>query len=385
MNHVKTLYCLSILFILSCPSLLAQTSSVDTVVLRDILTDAYFYSEREETYLPLIGEENFSSRSIHFRIYEDQHAGTFLSLKSDQKIAVYIDQKIVAIIPEKEKILWPTDSLFHVHGEDVKLTLYHPELSMQSLNVYLLGIDSVVDEQLSESEIIILKQRKADRAFNNFIVLGLLILGAFLAVLYNFYPRVTADFFRFSRAIAFREMDENLLKSRPYTRINTLFYFFFSLAAAYLLIFQLYLGEFQIVSGLSSFGAILWLWIKVSSIIFIWLLIKFLIVKNFTSLFNIKVFLPSHYFNYIRLGLLIFMIMIFVTVISYFAFEIVSSDYYTSLFTILLIAVALRSMFLFFKLMNSAQYKFLHLFSYLCGTELIPLGIILFLGFNQPF
>lgn len=376
----------SLLLLVSMHSALsAQPISSDTVVLRDILTDAYFYDDSEETYLPLVEAESFSRKSIHFRIYKDQQSGTFLNMASDQEVAVFINHKIVGMLGGKQSILWSTDSLFQAHGDEIKITLYHQDLSLKALRVSLLGLEMVAEEQLSETEVIILKQRAAHNAFNNFIVIGLLVIGAFLAIIYNFYPRVTADFFRVSRALAFREMDENLLKSRPYTMINTLFYLFFSVAAAYLLICQLYLGGFKIMGGLSSLAGTIWLWIKASAVVFIWLILKFIIVKNFTSLFNIKVFLPSHYFNYVRIGLFIFMAMIIITVSSYLAFEIMSQGYYTTLFTILLIAVALRSLFLFFKLMNSAQYKFLHLFSYLCGTELIPLGIILFLGFNQPF
>lgn len=386
MSRIKIIFSLFLFLGLSAMRIaIAQPAQLDTVVVRDLLTDAYFYDNGEDTYLPLVDAESFKGKSVHFKIYKDTHAELFLKISSDQDISVFIGQKIVALLNNAKNIFWSTDSLFTANGNEITFTVYHPELSLQSLEVSLLGIDQVTADQLSVTEVIMLNQRDTKRAFNNFVIIGLIIIGGFLAVLYNFYPRVMADFFRFGRAMAMREMDENLLKSRPFTRINTLFYFFFSVSAAYLLICILRLGGYEIVSELSLLGEMIWLWVKTSGVIFLWLAVKFIIIKNFTSLFNIKSFLPSHYFNYIRLGFFIFMLMIFITILSYVAFEIISPGYYTTLFTIMLIAVSLRSLFLLFKLMNSAQYKFLHLFSYLCGTELIPLGIILFLGFNQPF
>ncbi len=349
------------------------------------MAEAYFFDESSDSYLPLIDSRQFNGSAIHFELNKSQQNGLLLIVSAEKKFSFFINKKLVQRIEPGNDLVWNTEQIFAKFGQSVEVTFYSPALDAANINANLYSIAEATEGQLSESEVIILQQRDNTSSFHNFLIIGLLVLGLLSATLYNYYPRVSADFFRFERAIAIREIDENLLKSRPFNRINVLFYVLFCLTTGLLLVAIFYLARFTISIKMDTTISLVWLWLRVSCIMFFWLILKYLVVRNFTHLFNIKGFLPSHYFNYIRLGFFSFLAILMVIVVSYLGIEITISGYYTTLFTILLILVALRSLLIMFKLMNSASYKFLHLFSYLCGTEIIPLGIILFLGFNQPF
>lgn len=349
------------------------------------MSEAYFFDQSAESYLPLIDPKQHKGSTIHFKLNRSEQNGLLLIVSSEKKFSLFIAGKLVEKVEPNAPFIWYTQDLFDKYGQSVELTFYNQSLDADKIKANLFSIVESSEGQISENEVIILQQRDDISGFNNFLILGLIIIGLFSATLYNYYPRVSADFFRFERAIAIREIDENLLKSRPFNRINLLFYLLFCLITGFLLIVVFYLANFSISISLDTTSALLWLWLRVSAIILLWLIFKFLVVSNFTSLFNIKGFLPSHFFNYIRLGFFSFIIISVVVIVSYLGFEITIFGYYKTLFTVLLILVAVRSLLIMFKLMNSASYKFLHLFSYLCGTEIIPLGIILFLGFNQPF
>ncbi|MEP2773808.1 MAG: DUF4271 domain-containing protein [Fulvivirga sp.] len=375
-----------VLFILSLYGhcLSAQTDA-DTLMVQNLMSEAYFFDEASEAYLPLIDSRQFKGSAIHFELDRDQQNGLLLIISTEKKFSLFIDKKLVQRVDPTTDLIWNTEEIFNKYGKEIEVTFYSPTLDAENINASLFSIVEATEGQLSESEVIILQQRGDVSSFQNFLIIGLLTLGLFGATLYNYYPRVAADFFRFERAVAIREIDENLLKSRPFNRINVLFYLLFSLTTGLLLVTIFYLARFSISIKIDTTVSLIWLWLQATAIIFLWLILKYLVVINFTNLFNIKAFLPSHYFNYIRLGFFSFLAILCIVVVSYLGFEITISGYYTTLFTILLILVALRSLLIMFKLMNSASYKFLHLFSYLCGTEIIPLGIILFLGFNQPF
>ncbi len=69
--------------------------------------------------------------------------------------------------------------------------------------------------------------------------------------------------------------------------------------------------------------------------------------------------------------------------VSYFTFFKVDPGYYELMGYMLFGALVLRVIIIFFKLMNSSSHSVLHLFSYLCATELIPLIMVVSVGFNQ--
>lgn len=364
---------------------LAAKSSADTLAVQNLMSEAYFFDESSNSYLPLIDVRQFQGSAIHFKLNKNQHNGLILIIRSEKKFSIFIDKKLVNRIGPEMPLIRDTDDLFHEYGESIELTFYNQKLEAKTIEAGLYSISEKTEGELSESDVIILNQRDDVSPFNNYLIIGLIALGLLSATLYNYYPRVASDFFRLERAIAFREIDENLLKSRPFNRVNLLFYVLFSGLTAYLLVAVFYLANFTLSIKLDTTWSITWLWLRAAVIILLWLIVKYLVVRSFTSLYNIKGFLPSHFFNYVRLGLFSFIGILLVLIVSYLGFEITIPGYYKTLFTILLVLVAGRSLLIFFKLMNSASYKFLHLFSYLCGTEIIPLGIILFLGFNQPF
>jgi hypothetical protein len=132
-----------------------------------------------------------------------------------------------------------------------------------------------------------------------------------------------------------------------------------------------------------SFLQGLWVWIRFATLIFVLLILKYILIWTFKELFRIKAFIHSHYYNYVRLGLLVYVLFAGILFVSYFTFFKVDPAYYRFLGYLLLSALILRVIILFFKLMNSSSHSVLHLFSYLCGTELIPLLIVVSVGFNQ--
>ncbi|WP_370687635.1 DUF4271 domain-containing protein [Fulvivirga ligni] len=233
----------------------------------------------------------------------------------------------------------------------------------------------------------LIKQRRQSN-FNNVIFVSILILAIFLAVLYSFYVNTFIEFFKLRRAIGVREIDENLLKNRPLNGVNLLFYLFLSLLIGLTVFFCANLS--QIFQDIGMFRADTFIegllnWIKISLLIFLWLTIKYLLIGNLTGLFKLGSFLNSHFINYVRISMVIFSVGLVFLVFSYYGFGIVSANYYIILFNIMLILMGIKIIILFFKLLNTGAYRTLHLFSYLCGTEVIPYILLLYLGLNQPF
>ncbi|MBL3657758.1 DUF4271 domain-containing protein [Fulvivirga sediminis] len=351
-------------------------------MIRNLDQDWYFYEDNG--YLPVIDKGEHYGKTLHFNLNSDDYADAMVLFRSDQQLSVFINNQLSFVL--KNKKLLAIDSLAERYGENMHFTIYNKNLNPFGIDNHILRIDSSSTSPLS-NDLVIIKQRKRT-IFNEVIIVGMVILLALLAVLYSSYPKVFNDFFKVRRALGVRELDENLLKSRPLSPVNLLFYFYLSLMVAVLLMLYVNLSAtFQEVAIFrsESFWYGLFNMLKISLLAFSWFLLKYLLITNLTSLFKLGFFQSSHFYNSMRINLLLISIYFIIIAGSYFCFSILNPEYYTNLFNILLTIMGLRVIILFFRLMNTGSYKTLHLFSYLCGTEVVPYVVLLYFGFNQPF
>lgn len=376
-----------VVIIIYCISSLALTESfgADSTVVKDLRHEWYFYDSRSESYFPLVSKALFKDKTIHFDLAPKQYNNSFLKITADKPLSVFINNAIIDIVTGEK--YYSIDSLSRLYGEKAfHIALYNKNLNIYGVSTAIVKLTPTQQKALAE-DVIVVKPR-ADNPFQNFMVGALVIIVAFLAALYNYFPRVLSDFFKITKALALRESDENLIKSRPLSQINLLFYLYLSFLAGLVLMMIANAAETHMEAGIfypEGFGDGIWKWLKLSLIIFGWLIVKLLLVSNMSGLFKLGNFSVSHYINYVRITLLIFTLGLMIIIFSWFGFDILSPSYYEGVFGLILVLMAVRVLILFFKLLSTASYKSLHLFSYLCGTEVIPYVILLYLGLNQPF
>jgi len=130
---------------------------------------------------------------------------------------------------------------------------------------------------------------------------------------------------------------------------------------------------FEFIS-LSTFNSCLFGWLALSAMAFCVVELKYLLIRVLSSLFNADKIAQIHFFDFIRIGLIF--ISAILTAAS--AFYLSSIDRYM-VFTILLylfvFLLGVRILILFFKLIGDGSFRKIHLISYLCTTEILPLLI----------
>lgn len=117
-----------------------------------------------------------------------------------------------------------------------------------------------------------------------------------------------------------------------------------------------------------------WQWLKLSAIIFFMFLFKIVIIYSLTRLFGMRGMARFHFFNWIRLLLVVFgaaTIILFI----YFISRGDSADFFVIFLSLVVIALIGWIVVAFFKLSGRSGHSLFHLFSYLCATEIIPLLI----------
>lgn len=329
--------------------------------------------------VPLVDLADFQGNMLFFTVDLSLHPGELLRIASKEDISIFHNDQLVGIV---HGVRWlSVDSLQQVHGKGVTYTLYNSNLFPGTIETAMFtpqGVQPLVDPISIEG--------RGTGVFRDVWIFTFFFIVAYLAVLYFLYPRSVREFFWITRAISFRELDENLIKTRPLSLVNITFYALLAFLAAWVIGILLILSQNPLASTYFDFNGFwmgVWVWFRFAVVIFILLLAKFILIWVLKELFKISAFINSHYYNYIRLGLLFYVLIAVIVFVSYFTLFKTSPEYYQSVGIVLLSTLILRVVILFFKLMNSSSYSVLHLFSYLCGTELIPLLLIVSVGFNR--
>jgi hypothetical protein len=364
---------------------LLQAAPADTLILVKDLEEEWLVAQEDYGLVPVLDKKEFEENVIHVPVSTEAFKGTELIVHSSEKISLFIEDKLIESMAGRRR--YPMDSLRTIYGDEFILTLYRQQLNPYriSTGIYRKVQDDMI-LQMQAEQVLIASREPSD--LRNVMIFTLVILFAYLAGVYLYYPKVTLEFLKVRRGFSLREVDENLMKSRPLSSVNLLFYIFYSMLGAWV---WLMLGQ---LSGIhlrlqlfqfDEFGDGLLTWGKLTLLSLGIILAKYILVSGFKSMFRIPGFLNNHYYNYIRIGMVLYMVLIIWVMLSVFTFEIISETYYYNLVFILAGLYFLRAGVIYFKLMNSASYSILHLFSYLCGTELMPFMLLIALFKYQPF
>jgi hypothetical protein len=214
--------------------------------------------------------------------------------------------------------------------------------------------------------------------FRDFVVVaGLVIILLFLVAL-HLNPKLASDYFSAARILSAREAEDSQSSARLTSSSNVQFYILCSLMIGFylLIILQNLPSEFALPVRFqaSGFWSLWWQWLKLSTIIFYIFLLKIVIIFLLTRLFGMRGMARFHFFNWIRLLLIVFgaaTILLFV----YFISRGGSSYFFVVSLSIVVIALVGSIVVAFFKLSGRSEHSMFHLFSYICATEIIPLLI----------
>ena len=124
----------------------------------------------------------------------------------------------------------------------------------------------------------------------------------------------------------------------------------------------------------SGFWTSVWQWLKISAFVFAAFLFKLLIIFSVTRLFGMRGMARFHFFNWMRLLLLIFGIAVVILFIYFISHGSNPEVFVTFLYIVVAALIGWIALAIY-KLSGRTGHSLFHLFSYLCATEIIPLLI----------
>jgi len=318
-------------------------------------------------------EEGATVRNtIYFKIETNRYPGSYLSIQSVRPFFVFFNGKLSG--EYQGKAIFKTDSLAGVHYTTRFLVAVHqPDINTRDLKTAIIAPDEGSSKRYRlESEF-----RPATFFKDYVIISGLVIIFLFLIAM-RINPKLASDYLSIIRIFSVREADDAQANARLTSSSNIQFYVICSLLLGfYMMIIIFHLpDEYALPLHFQgySFWTIVWQWIRLSAMILGVFFVKILLIFSLTRLFGLKGLARIHFFNWVRLLLIVFgasSIILFV----YFILRGQSPDFFIVFLTLVVGTLVSWIFIVFLKLNGKTEHSMFHLFSYICATEIIPLLI----------
>ncbi len=361
-NYLKSIFCIFLIFI-SLEGYSETDSTYNATSLSGRWKSFDIKTKKERKILP-----NEKVKSLQMTLLGKEFAEAKLLIIVADNPMLIINNKVAGFV--QDSVWMDMDSLFRKYASDrLDIALY------KEGGIHTHSMKSYLYKKGPSPEISTIRSRIINPFTNNFLV-GVLLIVAFMAFTVNKFPKDSADYGNMARSLAVTNRDEALISSRPLSRSNIVFSSLNSLLLGFLIVslsfFNPEVFNFPI---LTSYPFIL-RWLIVSIIIFVSIILKYALISVFSSIFSLGEFRYIQFFNSIRFSIGVSLISFSILSITYLTTRMDHLTVYPLIIYGFVFMIVIRTIILFFKLMNYSSYKISHLFFYLCGTELIPFLIL---------
>jgi hypothetical protein len=348
-----------------CTSLFGQ-KKFNTV--KDLKPEWMMYED--DAYRPLHDFPFRGLNTIYIQLESGDYGGRFLRLSSASPYFLFLNGKVRG--EYTGQAVFNLDSLARLAGTDVLQVAVHQE----HMNERDLRTELVSTAPGPSGKVINLARPYSH--FRDFVVVsGLLIMLLFVMEL-RLNPKLAGDYFSIGRILSSREADDSQASARLTSGANVQFYILCSLLIGFYLIIVFHhlppRYALPIPFEASGFWMSVWQWLKISALVFSVFLFKLLIIFSITRLFGMRGMARFHFFNWMRLLLLVFGIAVVILFI-YFILHGNNPEVFIVFLDIVVATLIAWIALAIYKLSGRTSHSLFHLFSYLCATEIIPLLI----------
>jgi hypothetical protein len=314
----------------------------------------------------LVKFSNPQSHSIHFTI-DDSFRGKRIVISDTREYGVFINGTLH--LRTKGDVSLDVDSLLDRYSSNPLLSIYSKSRAGLVETHLVYSVPTTGFENTF----------RTSNHFLNFSILGSIILLVFIVLIYRTNPSLVIDYLNVVKLISVQERDEAIVAGRIGSSANLIFFWFISLLTSFVLICELnggskwYLSSDWIFKSLSN---LFYTWAILSIIIFLLLIAKLFLIWILSGLFGFKDVVRFQFFSFVR-SLYISIGLASLLGIYYFISPLNNPQFFRYLMIVVFNILGLNSILLFFKLMTRTSTSSFHLFSYLWGSEIIPLMILM--------
>ena len=318
-----------------------------------------------ETYngkemVPFSGQ---ATRAIHFQADLSVAAGKFILIKSNKQVYLFLNS--VLSTHSKELIVLSCDSLKELGLTTVQFGIFQDE-KISNLTTTLVSTHPPAN----------LNPERQRTAYRDFLILATLVVLNFFTILLRTNPQLMSDYLNVAKLVYSVGLDENPNLLRITSSANLLFYAYGSLMAALALIIAAHYSDTGTLLQYFNFNTVshsLLNWLILSALILGLLFLKLFVDMVAAHIFSWPEITGFQFFNFVRILLTILILLALIALLS-FSFAIKIN--YASLLYIGCLMLLAGTIIIYFKLLKRSPFHSIHLFFYLCITEIFPLMIL---------
>ena len=309
------------------------------------------------------------NNTVYFKVEPAKYVGGQLRIESARPYFLFVNGKLTGEFTGLST--FSIDSLSNYYlSNQLMVCIYQSSINPRELKTSVTKVSAQAD--------LIAPIYRPSTHFKDFVVACGLIIIIFFLIVSQLNPKLASDYFSVVKIFSPREADDAQSNARLTSSNNFQFYVGCSLLLAfYLLIILYHLPDayaLPLKFQASGFWSIAWQWIRLAFVILVLFMLKIVIVFLLTRLFNMRGLARVHFFNWIRLLLIVFggaTIIVF----SYYIMRGQSESIFVAFLSLIVATLIAWIFIVFMKLNGKTEHSMFHLFSYICATELIPLLI----------
>lgn len=378
---IKSLLLGIFLLALSCAASFSQDVPKGYQVIRHMKYDFLTYSQPSGQYVPVVPNTISNFQEVSFILDAGEYENNALLLCLQPGSYLFVEQQIVAYSRLANCQELSIDSLKKVYEQDsIFFTIYHPELNLNASQVNIVASQAnLAFPAPSAANGMLEIFRRPANDFSNFFGLGVLILLIIMALLTNIYSKAFANYYNFRKAVAVKFREENLFAARPTSISYVYFLIFHSLLMAFVLITIFHFTDFwpETVRFLNtqSLQEAFKSWFMLAFLIFSTFVLKYIYIAAFGALFSLGTFSALHYYDFIRMSKVFFLFTFSCVVLLFYGFGYGQEVWLKIIIYTIVFFSVFRVIILYLKLLKFSPFRNLHLFLYICSTELLPMLI----------
>jgi len=365
---------LALFFLLADPVNLPGQNRTETVVLEDLRLSWKVFDRELGQLVPYLS--NRTTTEIHFNLPTFKYSGDQLRLCLPPDHYLFFNNQLVRAVRVGSCMEYKIDSLIKAAQNRTI------QVSIQSLDLHASEIQTLIIDQnrannFRDHHNTPKISMRPDENASEFILLSIFFLGLLVIVRAQRY-KLFSDYFSWSHAFSISRKSDVLFAQSPLARERLIFIGLYSLLLSFSVIFLLS-GAINYMGSIKNYFSDTYLQIALLAlVVFFMMFIKLPLIRMVSSLFQLKQLQDLHFYTYFRLSLII-SIVLFATTISIKIFNL-NTTLQSSVFIPIAgyTAFIVRSLIVFLALNNKLSFSKLHLFFYLCTTEIVPL--ILFIN-----
>ena len=215
--------------------------------------------------------------------------------------------------------------------------------------------------------------RKSSDHKNVLLILTLITLMV-LAYIKITHVDIWKQYMKWSWIISLKDRAGIIYKFTPFERRSLLMVFAYALLSANAILGLFYFSTFSWKISAHFLHSNIFIaiskWFELVLFLLAIVFAKYVLINLFTRLFDLKKASRIHFYNHVRISMMMVSILLIVEFVVIFGFQ---NTLFTDWLEVFLIGIfILRSLLISIKLIKINTYRMFHLFLYLCATELIP-------------